>query len=596
MKNLITAILIGCTGISFAQKLPKQLKGLDKELEEVLNTWQAAGFSVAVVRKNDVLYSKGFGFRDLEKKSPVDANTAFAIGSTTKAFTASVLGVLRNENKISFNDKPSDYIPGFNFFNDEMNSQITIKDIMCHQTGLPRHDIAWYLFPSYSKDSLLSRVEFHEPTYGVREQWQYNNFMYLAQGVIAEKITEKSWEENVQSLFLNPLGMKNTSLDISGLQNGANASKGYSLTDEKIELMDYYDIAGMSPAGSINSSANDMAQWLKVWINNGKYNGEEIIPASFISEAISSQSIVNGGLPGTEKSDLHMSNYGYGWMTSSYKGHYRAEHGGNIDGFTATVAIYPSDSLGIVVLANQNGSSMPAVVRNIIADRMLGTERTDWSADLIKPYLESLEANEEDIESESTQKIGTKPSHDLEDYTGNYSNTGYGSMNISYENDTLFVQLPKEKYWLSHYHYDVFTPIELGEEPTDETPFLLMNFATSDIGDIASVGMMLQAGLSPIVFKNTPAEINIEASSLEKFVGEYTLGGATVKVYTKGGDILYLFVPGQPEYELYATGENSFALKIIEGYNLEFNDGEDGNVKELVFIQPNGTFKAQRKK
>jgi len=594
MKTLFALVLIGLSFNSFGQNTSKQLKGIDKELQNVLETWKAAGFAVAVVKKNEVVYSQGFGYSDFENKVPVNPNTKFAIGSTTKAFTGAVLGVLRNENKLSFSDKPADYIPGFKFFNSDMDNLVTIKDIMCHQTGLPRHDLAWYFFPTNSKDSLLSRVRFHEPTYGVREQWQYNNFMYLAQGVIAEKITGKTWEENIESMFLKPLGMENTSVDISGLQNGKNASFGYGLEDDKIVKLDYYDIAGMSPAGSMNSSVNDMSKWLKVWINSGKYEGKEIIPSQYVNDAISSQAIVGSGLPGADHSDLFMSNYGYGWMTSSYKGHYRVEHGGNIDGFTASVSFFPSDSIGIVVLANQNGSSIPSVVRNIIADRLLGVDKTDWNKDLYQSYTDGLEAAK-NIESESTQKTGTSPSHNLKDYSGKYTNEGYGSMQITLENDTLFLNLPREKFWLSHYHYDVFTPIELGEELDDGTPLLFVNFTTNDLGEISSARMMLQAGLDAIEFKNTPAEVKIDASSLDRFVGEYTLGGATVKVYTKGGDVLYLFVPGQPEYELYATGENTFSLKIIEGYNLEFNDGADGKVEELVFIQPNGTFKAKRK-
>lgn len=594
MKTLFALVLIGLSFNSFGQNTSKQLKGIDKELQNVLETWKAAGFAVAVVKKNEVVYSQGFGYSDFENKVPVNPNTKFAIGSTTKAFTGAVLGVLRNENKLSFSDKPADYIPGFKFFNSDMDNLVTIKDIMCHQTGLPRHDLAWYFFPTNSKDSLLSRVRFHEPTYGVREQWQYNNFMYLAQGVIAEKITGKTWEENIESMFLKPLGMENTSVDISGLQNGKNASFGYGLEDDKIVKLDYYDIAGMSPAGSMNSSVNDMSKWLKVWINSGKYEGKEIIPSQYVNDAISSQAIVGSGLPGADHSDLFMSNYGYGWMTSSYKGHYRVEHGGNIDGFTASVSFFPSDSIGIVVLANQNGSSIPSVVRNIIADRLLGVDKTDWNKDLYQSYTDGLEAAK-NIESESTQKTGTSPSHNLKDYSGKYTNEGYGSMQITLENDTLFLNLPREKFWLSHYHYDVFTPIELGEELDDGTPLLFVNFTTNDLGEISSARMMLQAGLDAIEFKNTPAEVKIDASSLDRFVGEYTLGGATVKVYTKGGDVLYLFVPGQPEYELYATGENTFSLKIIEGYNLEFKDGADGKVEELVFIQPNGTFKAKRK-
>jgi len=175
----------------------KRLKGVEKELNKILEATKSAGFSVAVVDGDKIVYAKGFGYRDYENKIPADANTLFAIGSSTKAFTSAVLGLLRADDKLSFDDNPREYIPELEFYNDDMNNNIIIKDLMRHSTGLPRHDGSWYYFPSHNKDSLLLRLKHQEPFTGIRQQWFYNNFGFLAQGVIAERISGKSWEDNL---------------------------------------------------------------------------------------------------------------------------------------------------------------------------------------------------------------------------------------------------------------------------------------------------------------------------------------------------------------------------------------------------------------
>jgi len=319
MKKIVYVLIaLFLASTSLAQDLAKRLKGVDKELEQVLDTWQASGFAVAVVHKKKVIYSKGFGYRDYENKIPVDINTLFAIGSCTKAFTTSILGQLESEEKLDFDESPITYIPELSFYSKEMNSNITIKDMMSHRTGLPRHDYSWYLFPTNSKDSLMMRIQYQEPFKDVREQWYYNNFMYLTQGVISERITGKSWEENVQERIFDPLGMKQSNLDIAGMENSKNASLGYSVKNDTIEKMEYYDIAGMSPAGSINSNVNEMANWLITWVNGGEFKGEEVIPAPFVSQAMSSQMVIRASLPSKERPGLHLSNYGYAWSLSSY--------------------------------------------------------------------------------------------------------------------------------------------------------------------------------------------------------------------------------------------------------------------------------------
>ena len=577
-----------------AQDYGKRLKGVDKELNSLLETCNVAGFAVAVVKNDEVIYSKGFGYRDYENKTPVDENTLFAIGSCTKAFTSSVLGLLREEDELSFDDKPADYIPGFRFYNDEMNQMITIKDLMCHRTGLPRHDWSWYFFPSDSKDDLLKRVEFQEPFTGVRRRWYYNNFMFLAQGVIAEKITGKTWEENIAERFFTPLGMTRSNASAEEMLAAENASLGYTVdSDNKIKREEYYRIAGMSPAGSINSSVTDMAKWLSVWINDGKHKGDAFLPEFYVKEATGSQMVINTTGPDSEHPDLHFGTYGYGWMMSSYKGHYRVEHGGNIDGFSANVAFFPSDSVGVVVLTNQSGSSVTWLARNIISDRLLNVEKSDW----IGEYTESQEKTEETGQeaANTVEKTHVPSAHPLDDFTGDYENPGYGTFSVVLRNDSLFAELPKETFWLKHDTYDIFEPFVVHETGIDttETGSLRLNFSTSNAGEINAVRMLMEQTLDPIEFKHIPSTIEVSETDLQKYVGTYDLMGTDVKVYTKG-DVLYVLVPGQPEYELQASEPNVFLLTIAEGFSLKFNE-QDGEVTDVLFIQPNGTFKATRK-
>ena len=601
MKKLFFAVLSICFILPAISQTDKRLKKIDDDLNKILEATNAAGFAVAVVEKDKILYAKGFGYRDVENKIPADANTLFAIGSSTKAFTSAILGQLRADDKLSFNDNPRKHIPELEFYNDDMNNNIIIKDLMSHRTGLPRHDYSWYLFPSHDRDSLMQRVKYQEPFTGIRQQWYYNNFMFLAQGVIAQNITGKSWEDNIRERFINPLGMSRTNVTIDEMKTASNAAYGYQTEkDNSNSKMDYYDIAAMSPAGSINSSVNDMSRWLITWINKGKFNDEEIIPEAYINEAMSSQMVINANLPSKETPGLHLSSYGYGWMMSSYKGHYRVEHGGNIDGFSANAAFYPSDSLGIVVLANQNGSQVPSLVRNTIADRMLGVNKTDWTQRFIDDLEKAKKAEAEAKDKQTSSQVkNTKPSHIKQEYTGSYNHPGYGDFNVIVERDSLFANFKLMKMWLKHEHYDVFEPFQVedtGIDTTDSGP-LRFKFIMNISGDISGMEAQIEPALpDPISFKRTPNTIDVSKETLESYVGEYELAGTTIKVYIKNENVLYMFVPGQPEYELLAVAKHKFNLKILDGFKVEFNEDDDGNIVTATFVQPNGTFTANRKK
>lgn len=342
MKNILPLLFALVASTAFAQTEDARFAGLDAQLEGVRASFYAPGFAVAVVDKNGIVWSKGFGYRDVAKKLPATPNTLYAIGSCTKAFTSAMIGVLQQQGKLELDKPAHNYLSSLKFFNDAMYDRITLRDMMSHRTGLPRHDFSWYFFQSGSTDSLMQRVAYMEPTAGVRDRWQYNNFMFAAQGAIAEKVTGKSWAQNIRETFFLPLGMNSSNFTLDEWSKGAEAAVGYGLkSDTAIDKIDYYNIAGMAAAGAINSSVTDMAQWVQCWINGGMYKGKTIFPTAYYTPAISSQAIIGAGLPTKEKPDVMFSNYGFGWFLASYRGHYRVEHGGNIDGFSASTSFFP---------------------------------------------------------------------------------------------------------------------------------------------------------------------------------------------------------------------------------------------------------------
>ncbi len=601
MKRTLTLLLLSSINfLAIAQENNKpadaRLQGIDTLLNKVLKDQNIAGFSVAVVDGDKVIYSKGFGYRDVENKKPVTPNTLFAIGSSSKAFTSALLGILQKEGKLSLDGNAVSYLPQLRFFNDNMNNQITVRDMMTHRTGLSRYDASWYIFNTSNRDSIINRVRYMEPNAGLREKWQYNNYMFLAQGMIAEKLTGKTWEQNIKERFFLPLDMKRSNTSITEFQKDPDASLPYQLDGDVIKKMDYYNIDGMGPAGSINSSANDIANWIKVWISGGHYNGKEIISSDYIAQAASPQMVMGGGLPGSE-TDIYMSSYGLGWMISSYRGHYMVEHGGNIDGFSASVSFFPTDKLGVVVLTNQNTSAVPSIVLKSIADRLFKLKPIDWNNKTMEARRIAKEKSAGiKKEADLKQILNTKPSHSLKEYTGAFTNPGYGLLDIFGKNDSLFVKAGKYTAWLKHYHYDVFEWREINKDGKPDTSGsnIKFNFLTSTDGKIESLSASFEPGMKPPVFTLKPKVVNVDMKTLEQYVGEYTLGTMQVKVSVRN-KVLFVFVPGQQDYETVALDDYNFNLKALNGYSVRFEVKGKEKAESVLFIQPNGTFKASRK-
>jgi len=600
MRKFISTIIfvLFLSGLNAQLPTDKRLSGLDTFAARILKEWNAPGVSIAVVEKGKVIYTGGFGYRDYEKKLPVTENTLFAIGSCTKAFTTAMIGMLVKDGRIDIDKPVRNYLPELKFQNEYTNDHATIRDMLCHRTGLPRHDYSWY-GSTASRNELLERIQYMEPSAELREKYQYNNFMFMSLGVLIEKLTGKSWEENVKEKILVPLGMSKTDLSVIDMEKTDDHSLAYTVKKGNIITpLPYRNIDAIAPAGAINSCAKDMANWLITWINDGKYNGKEIIPSGFRNQAITVQVATGGGLPGSENPDLHLSGYGFAWGLSSYRGHYMVAHSGGIDGFITNTSFFPSDSIGIFVVSDQ--STPTSSIRNFIADRMLKLSFRNWGKTQLANKFKADSLAKSLPNKDSINRVpDTKPSHNNDAYTGSYENKGYGVAKIFFERDTLWIDYNeaglRTKSYMQHYHYDVFR-IRSTEETEESKDAPKIRFNTGEDGKISSFEIKLEPAVKDIAFVKSAPIVKVEKEELQKYVGEYELSGTTVKVYIRGENTLMVLVPGQPDYELVPTRKDEFDLKIVKGYSVRFEVADNNEVISLSFIQPNGTFKATKKK
>ena len=567
--------------------LPKELKGLDEFVEMRMKEWNVPGIAIAVVRDSQVVLTKGYGWANVEEKQRVDAGTLFAIGSSSKAFTATGVMQLVDEGKVDLDEPVITYVPNLRLYNDELTNNLTVRDLLCHRSGLPRHDVAWYGSGS-TREELIAKMAYLEPNAQLRETWQYQNLMFMAAGYLIEQVTGQSWEAYTQKHLFDPLQMSNSNFSVIDLQKTANRAWPYQEEEGEVKVMEYRNIDAIGPAGSINSNATEMANWLILQLNEGRFQGKQVISGTSLHETHKPQMVMPGDMTTDE---IFYSSYGLGWMITSYRGHLRVEHGGNIDGFSASVCVMPRDGIGIVVLTNMNGTALTGVIRNYIVDKMLDLEVHDWNTELLeqrnKAREASLLATEE--EEDLARVNGTAPSHAPADYVGLYRHPGYGQIEVRQKDDgSLEIGLNELGFSdLVHYHYDVFKV---------ESAFgqLKFQFAYDLRGKISQLSSRLEPSLdAPIVFEKLAPELALSIEALKIYEGDYEVMGVTAEVRLHD-DVLELTVPGQPTYTLVATKEHEFDLKDIEGYSVVFGL-EDGAVTSMSFIQPNGTFKATKK-
>ncbi len=470
-------------------------------VHRTLDEWKVPGTGISIVKGGKVILAEGYGFRDVKNKLPVTAQTIFAIVSSTKAFTATALGILVDEKKLEWDKRVRDYLPTFRLQDEFATAQMTPRDLLCHRSGLPRHEFVW-LGTSFSRKELFDRLRYLEPRADFRAIFQYNNLMFLTAGYLAGEVTGSTWEDVVRTRIFEPLGMKDSNFSVEDSRKKPDHALPYGEKDDKVIEIPFRNIDAIGPAGSINSSALDMAQWVLFSLNKGRVGDKQVISAASLSEIHSPQMVIQENVFRILERfpEMATTTYGLGWFITSYRGHPWIHHGGSIDGFRALVAFLPRENIGVVVLCNKNGTDFPEIVAMNVFDRLLGLDQVSWSG----RYMEirdkrKAEAEKRRTQPDKDQKTGTRPSHPLEDYAGDYVHPAYGTLTIIKKGDGLRAKRWDTTFTVSHYHYDVF---ELANE---ESGMKLKASFTSDLkGNVASVSIPFAQGVKDIVFTRAP--------------------------------------------------------------------------------------------
>lgn len=573
-----------------ADKAKNALSDLDQFITQGLRDWNVPGLAIAVVVDNEVIYEDGFGMRDLKNEKPVTPHTLFAIGSSTKAFTTFTLATLVDEGKMDWETPVRNYIPGFRMYDNVATEELTPRDMVTHRSGLPRHDLMWYNRSGWTRKDYIDRLRYLEPSAELRQKFQYNNLMFLTAGYLAGQLTGGTWEKAVQKRILDPLGMTETNFSVEASQKTSDYALPYKEEDDKIQQMNFRNITTLGPAGSINSNIDEMSHWVMVNINNGKYQGEQILNPTLLKD-IQTPHMVTGG--SSTRPEISATSYGLGWFINTYRGHQHVYHGGNIDGFTALVTLFPNDGVGVVVLTNKNGARFPTILTRHVADRALELEPIDWNDEGLKSRKQGKEVQKKAEEKKGISKVkGTAPSHDLEDYVGEYENPGYGKLEVKKDGKQLEFVYNDITTPLEHWHYDVFN----GEKTKDDVFEDMKLIFRSDLnGNIATVEAPFEPSVDNIVFTKQPAEKYFETSFLENYTGKYVLEDDTLSV-TLAGNQLKLTIPGQPTYSLLPDLGDQFKLKEYSVVNVTFPKDKSGEIQSMELHQPNGVFTAERLK
>ena len=573
-----------------AAKAKKALEGFDEIVAKGLALLKVPGVAIAIVKDKDIIFSKGFGFRDVETKLPMTADTIMAIGSSTKAFTAFTLGTLVDRGQVEWDKPVRNYIPWFRLYDAQAGERLTPRDLVTHRSGLPRHDLVWYNNHTSSREDLVRSLAYLPPTADLREKWQYNNLMFLTAGYLVETLTGKSWEEAVRTLVFDPLGMVRSNFSVVASQKDKDFALPYDEREGKVVKIPFRDISLIGPAGSINSTANEMSRWVTVHINGGKYGDKQVIGANTLAD-LHTPYMTTGGV--STRPDITAPDYALGWMVDNYRGHGRVHHGGNIDGFSAMVSLLPNDGLGFVILTNKNGTVLPELLIRTAIDRILGLEAVDWIGDAAKKLAEGEAVGKKAEEKKTARRRpGTVPAHKFDEYAGDYRHPGYGDLKVTLKGTQLSFTYNGIATPLSHWHYETFNGGK-AEDPTFED--MKLTFRTDVNGNVVGVAVPFEPSLDDIYFAKKPDARLSDAAYLKTLVGSYTLATQTVTVSLKG-DVLTLFVPGQPVYDLLPEVGGEFSLKAAKGIRVRFLEDGKEQVTGLEISQPGGVFEYKRTK
>lgn len=430
---------------------------IDAMVLDALKQWQVPGLAIAIVRNDEVIYLKGFGVKEAGKADPVTPDTLFPVASCTKGFTTTAMAMLVDEGKMAWNDPVRRHVPHFRLADPLADAQVTLRDLVCHRTGVGANDLLWYR-ASLSRAEVIRRIGLVKPRHSFRSAFEYQSTMFTTAGLAVESASGMPWEQFVQKRVLDPLGMKHVTFTTVAAQATDHASPHKRDAQGKPQVMPWYVIEKPEPAGSINASARDLSRWLRFHLAHGGFDGKQLVSKDNLAETHSPQMIIPlTGITRAMNPDTFQMSYGMAWVIQDYREQWLVSHAGTIDGFRSHFTMAPRAGIGIVLLNNLERTQMNVALSNTLIDHLLRLPRKDWHGYIREQVMKSeLAAREKHRDWLSKRRLGTKPSRPLQAYTGVYEDPAYGRATIAFENGQLTWKWSSFAVPLEHYHFDTF--------------------------------------------------------------------------------------------------------------------------------------------
>lgn len=482
MKRLLLLLLFPLCVTAQHTNYSSKFSTIDNYANGLLRQWNIPGLAISIVHKDKLIYSKGFGSRDLEKKLPATETTLFPIASNTKLFTSTIAATLATEGKLNLDKPVRTYLPEIAFYNEELTSKVTLRDMLSHRTGLPAYDGIWVNAP-FERTDALSKIAFMKPSLGFREGYIYNNMMYMTSGLAIERVTGKSWEDYVRDRIFKPLAMNSSGFAGLGKKPEEHSQSYFDNEQGQLVARTFSSQSEtLGPAGTIYSNMKDMGNWMIALVNSGKFQGKQVISARALAETMIPQNLSDKR---GRYDELSNSIYAMGRIVQAYKGTKIVSHTGSIDGFYSNLTYLPQDSLAIFIVHNSTAAGSLRSVMNLpIIDILLGREVTDWSGRYWNDYLDGQSSSRRQIDSINASRVkNTNPSHAIGAYAGTFNHPVYGDINVDIQNNQLTLQYRGLQAMLDHWHYDQFITVDEGKGYPD----MKINFRTNDKGEIDKI-------------------------------------------------------------------------------------------------------------
>ena len=405
--------------------------------EQARQDWGIPGMAIAIVQGDEMVYARGFGTKSMGGSDPVDENTLFQIGSTSKAFTSALMAQLVAEGKLKWTDKVVDYLPDFAMYEPWVTREFTIEDLMAQRSGMADHaamNLYWF---GYSRDDLARSSRYIKPVTSFRSAFAYQNILFNVAGAVIERVTDKSWDQNVAERIFDPLGMTASSSDTATFLAAANAVNLHQRRDAEVVPLAkdwpyHTGIDASGPAGGINSNVVDMAKWLRLHLNEGQFEGSQVVEG---------QALAYTHLPRTLMGDTLPWSYGLAWMFQpGLVPSAIIRHDGETLGGRAEVSLIPDKQVGIVVLSNMADQDLGAYLSYYFYDLYFSLPPADWSGLMLPVKNEELAQSRARMAATDARRVAA-PARALSSYSGAYQNALYGQIEVSETSGSLEITI-----------------------------------------------------------------------------------------------------------------------------------------------------------